>query len=59
VVVTGVVSVLTGRLFLFPSPGPSAYLLATAPTVPTSQPLAGALLVATQSLGSPVLPDAA
>ncbi|MFB6220614.1 MAG: HPP family protein [Halolamina sp.] len=37
-VVTGVVTVLTGRPFLFPSLGPSAYLLATAPTAPTSQP---------------------
>jgi CBS-domain-containing membrane protein len=37
-VLTGVVAVLTGRPFLFPSLGPSAYLLATAPDAPTSQP---------------------
>jgi CBS-domain-containing membrane protein len=36
--VTGIVTVLTGRPFLFPSLGPSAYLLATAPAAPTSRP---------------------
>lgn len=36
-VLTGLVAVLTGRPFLFPSLGPSAYLLATAPDAPTSR----------------------
>lgn len=36
--VTGAAAVLTGRPFLFPSLGPSAYLLATVPRAPTSQP---------------------
>jgi len=36
--VTGVAAVLTGRPFLFPSLGPSAYLLATAPDAAVSQP---------------------
>ncbi|GAB7093887.1 hypothetical protein JCM30237_10390 [Halolamina litorea] len=35
---TGVAALLTGRPFLFPSLGPSAYLLATAPKAPASQP---------------------
>ena len=35
---TGVAAVLTGSPFLFPSLGPSAYLLATAPDAPASQP---------------------
>ena len=34
---TGFVAILTGRPFLFPSLGPSAYLLATAPDAATSQ----------------------
>lgn len=34
---TGLAAILTGRPFLFPSLGPSAYLLATAPEAPTSQ----------------------
>ncbi|MFW5949388.1 MAG: HPP family protein [Halolamina sp.] len=35
---TGVAAVLTGSPFLFPSLGPSAYLLATAPDAPASRP---------------------
>jgi CBS-domain-containing membrane protein len=35
---TSLVTILTGRPFLFPSLGPSAYLLATAPEAATSQP---------------------
>ncbi|AEN06665.1 hypothetical protein Halar_3039 [halophilic archaeon DL31] len=34
---TGFVAILTGRPFLFPSLGPSAYLVATAPESATSQ----------------------
>lgn len=34
--VVGTLAVLTGRPFLFPSLGPSAFLLATAPSAPTS-----------------------
>lgn len=37
VAVVGVLAVLTGRTFLFPSLGPSAFLLATNPTARTSQ----------------------
>lgn len=37
-VVVGVLAVLTGRTFLFPSLGPSAFLLATRPAARTSQP---------------------
>lgn len=36
-VLTALVAVLTGRPFLFPSLGPSAYLLATAPDAPASR----------------------
>ncbi|WP_435118128.1 HPP family protein [Halolamina sp. C58] len=36
--VTGAAAVLTGRPFLFPSLGPSAYLLATTPDAAVSQP---------------------
>jgi CBS-domain-containing membrane protein len=35
---TGIAAVLTGSPFLFPSLGPSAYLLATTPDAPASQP---------------------
>lgn len=35
---TGIAAVLTGSPFLFPSLGPSAYLLATAPDAPASRP---------------------
>ena len=36
--VTGVAAVLTGHPFLFPSLGPSAYLLATAPSAAVTHP---------------------
>jgi hypothetical protein len=37
-VVVGALAVLTGRTFLFPSLGPSAFLLATKPSAPASHP---------------------
>ncbi|MFC7082139.1 HPP family protein [Halorussus caseinilyticus] len=37
-VVVATLAVLTGRTFLFPSLGPSAFLLATRPSAPTSVP---------------------
>ncbi|MEA5388240.1 HPP family protein [Haloarculaceae archaeon H-GB11] len=37
-VLTGVLAWVTGQPFVFPSLGPSAYLLATAPDAPASQP---------------------
>lgn len=37
-VVVGTLAVVTGRTFLFPSLGPSAFLLATRPTAPVSAP---------------------
>jgi hypothetical protein len=37
-VVVGALAVLTGRTFLFPSLGPSAFLLATTPSAPASHP---------------------
>ncbi|WP_225741196.1 HPP family protein [Halorussus halophilus] len=45
--VVGVFAVATGRTFLFPSLGPSAYLLATKPRAPESHPrrVAGGHLV--------------
>jgi hypothetical protein len=36
--VVGTLAVLTGRTFLFPSLGPSAFLLATKPSAPASRP---------------------
>ncbi|MFC4450785.1 HPP family protein [Halorussus aquaticus] len=37
-VVVGTLAVVTGRTFLFPSLGPSAFLLATRPSAPVSAP---------------------
>jgi CBS-domain-containing membrane protein len=69
-VLTGLLAWVTGQPFVFPSLGPSAYLLATAPESPTSHPrrvlgghvigvLAGLLAYWTLAPGLAITTDAA